>query len=132
RLIVINTTYKIAPFADLLYACDGKWWDRYEGAPDFSGLKVTQDAGAAARWGVNRVPSENGNGLSLDPMRIHQGGNSGFQTLNLSAHLAGPGRRILLGFDMKPGPRGEIHHHGRHDGRLHNPTPDALRRWADK
>jgi hypothetical protein len=116
----------------MLYACDGKWWDSVDGAPDFPGLKVSQDAGAAQRWGVNRVPSENGKGLSLDPLRIHQGANSGYQTLNLSIFLAGPGRRILLGFDMKPAANGRLHHHGDHTGRLSNPNAGSLKKWAER
>ncbi|HCZ48509.1 MAG TPA: hypothetical protein DCZ11_05850, partial [Gammaproteobacteria bacterium] len=56
-------------------------------------------------------------GLSASPLRIHQGGNSGYQALNLAV-LLGAERVILLGYDMHGG-----HWHGRHGGRLNNPEP---------
>jgi hypothetical protein len=37
----------------------------------------------------------------------------------------------LLGYDMQPGPNGELHHHGRHTGHgLHNPAPEYFREWV--
>jgi len=35
--IVVNTTYQMAPWADVLYACDAKWWAWQQGAPGFRG-----------------------------------------------------------------------------------------------
>lgn len=39
-------------------------------------------------------------GISLDPLYIHQGGNSGFQALNLAVHW-GAKKIELHGFDMR-------------------------------
>ena len=67
---------------------------------------------------------------------IHQGQNSGFQALNI-AYLRGADPIILLGFDMKRGPKGESHHHGDHPAGLNNPPglndPNwgAWRDWFD-
>lgn len=46
------------------------------------------------------MPSVPEPGLSLDPLRIHQGGNSGYQALNLAV-LLGCARVLLVGYDMK-------------------------------
>lgn len=32
RVLAINDNYRIAPWADWLYACDGRWWDVYGNA----------------------------------------------------------------------------------------------------
>lgn len=77
--------------------------------------------------GVLRVPSVDEPGLSLDPLRIHQGGNSGFQALNLAV-LLGARRVLLLGFDL--GRRGGRRHwHGDHPGDLNNPDETNFAWW---
>lgn len=68
--------------------------------------------------------------MSLNPLRIHTGANSGFQAVNLSIHLAGPGRRILTGFDMSLA--GGVHWHGPHVGGLKNPSQETIDGWIAK
>ena len=111
-------------WADVLYACDGKWWREYGGAPDFNGLKVSQDAGISEEYGeIRRVVLEPGNDLQYRQGFVGSGGNSGFQALNFTV-LTGAKRILLLGFDM----HGE-HWHGRHSGALHNPNAQGLLNW---
>ena len=125
-MIAINDNYKIAPFADVLYACDGKWWNWHNGAPEFTGQKWTQDKAAAAKYGINWIEGRQGDGLSSDPGYIHTGQNSGYQAINL-AHLFGASRVILTGYDMKISKSGASHWFGDH--------PDGIRstyvRWLD-
>ena len=113
RVIVINSSYMLAPWADLLYACDGKWWDWHDGGQLFMGEKWTQDAGAAARYRLNYIKGIAGTGLCTDPRMIHTGSNSGFQAINMAYHK-GAHRVILLGFDMQFGHEGQAHWHGEH------------------
>lgn len=113
RVIAINTTYKLAPWADMLYACDEKVWDWHEGAPDFAGLKVTQDEAAADRWGLLWVKGINERGLSVEPGVVHTGKNSGYQAINI-ATLLGVTTIYLCGFDLKIGANGASHWHGDH------------------
>lgn len=120
RVIAVNNSYQLAPWADLLYACDYRWWAHYR--PEFAGLKVSQDA-RAEEFGALRVPSVDEPGLSLDPLRIHQGGNGGYQAINLAV-LLGAKRIALLGFDMQGG-----HWHGRHPKGLNNPEQGNFARW---
>jgi len=120
---VVNDSFRLGPFADALYACDGDWWDHWwqpgcpSGASAFVGQKWSQDARAAETYGINRVPSVAELGLSLDPLRIHLGSNSGYQALNLAV-LFGASRILLTGFDMKLSVGGQRHFFGDHPGSL--------------
>lgn len=136
RLITVNDSWRMAPWADMLYACDGEWWEtyarqhtwvdgkKYPSVLDFPGLKVTQDKAAAEKYGLLHIPSFNLPGISLNRGSIFTGGNSGFQALNVALHAVGKGGRIgLLGYDMKPAPNGKRHDFGDHPGRLCKNSP---------
>ncbi len=127
--IAINNAYQLAPWASMLYACDAKWWRWHSEALYFAGARITQvkraadttAASAAERKkdvselppGVLWMDSVAKDGLSHDPRTIHQGRNSGYQAINLAV-LLGARRILLLGYDMKRGPKGEHHWHGQH------------------
>ncbi len=127
-MVVTNTTWEKAPWADLLYACDSKWWNQYGGVPGFDGLKYTQDDCAMIHPKVAYIESVDRPGLSFDRSVIHQGGNSGYQAINLAVHF-GVKRIILLGYDMKDGPGGQAHHHPDHPKGMNNPNPGNYARW---
>jgi hypothetical protein len=114
RVIVINTSYVLAPWADVLYACDATWWDFYvkEVSGTFTGELWTQDEKARKRHGIKKIVSAPGTGLGKVPGVIHQGSNSGFQVINL-AWQAGAKRILLIGYDMRTA-RGKSHWHGNH------------------
>lgn len=119
RVIVVNDNHRLAPWADLLYAADEAWWNEYQGVPGFPGFKCTFSIPAAARWGLIRLPGERtGQGLSHDPMRIFQGGNSGYAAINI-AWLLGAKRILLLGYDMQD-TLGQKHWFGDHPKSLRN------------
>lgn len=124
RCIVINSTYRLAMFADVLYACDFYWWEKYWEqicASGFAGQLWTQDQRAKNRYEVNLIVSQRNKGLSRRKDTIHQGGNSGFQAINF-AYLAGAFRIILLGFDMQM-TGGKKHHFGNHPEGLNKNLP---------
>jgi hypothetical protein len=103
KVIAINDNYLIAPWADILYACDGHWWDWHAERQElkaFKGRKITQDKEAAERYGLEYIESRDASGLSRDPGYIHKGSNSGIQAINLAYHL-GARRIVLLGYDMQ-------------------------------
>lgn len=112
RVIVINTTYQMAPWADVLYACDARWWKWHQGAPEFAGMKFALER-RAAKWGVTVLKIGATEGLSDDPTTLCTGKNSGYQAINLAVHL-GAARIVLLGYDMQRGPKGEMHWHPEH------------------
>jgi hypothetical protein len=116
--IGVNDTWRRAPFADVIYACDKAWWDVHHQAvkKDFKGELWTQDLRAAERYGLKRVASVNEPGLGRFGV-IHQGGNGGYQAINL-AWMWGAKRIFLLGLDCKPGAGGKAHWFGQHENGL--------------
>lgn len=116
--IVVNTSFRIAPWADVLYACDGKWWAHYyaEVLATFRGRRYTQQhedpaLSAAPEYDVIRIPGRDGPGLGRDC--LHYGSNSGYQAINL-AYILGARRVLLLGYDMQVRPGDKTHWFGNH------------------
>lgn len=117
RTIVVNTTYAIAPWADVLYAMDSAWWATHgKDVTHFSGLKLCA-AQAAERHGAKQIT---GTGA------IKAAGNSGAGAIVLAAYT-GASEIILLGYDCKKADDGKVHWHGDHPKGLTNAT--SLNRW---
>ena len=126
-VIAINDAYRVAPWADVLYACDDKWWAWHQGVATFAGAKYALDA-KATRWpGVQVLRNAGEKGLELDPTGLRTGRNSGYQAINLAVHV-GAARIVLLGYDMSPAPDGRTHWFGDHPDKA--PSPYALMRTA--
>ena len=106
------------------------WWNQYGGVPGFEGLKYTQDDCALVYPTVRHIESVDKPGLSLSRATIHQGGNGGYQAINLAVHF-GVARIILLGYDMKNGPDGQRHHHPDHPKNMNNPNSGNYARWIE-
>jgi hypothetical protein len=126
-VIAINDAYKLAPWADALYACDAKWWDWHQGVPSFPGPKYSIEQAVPVTWpGVTSLKNTGVYGLETEPGGIRTGFNSGYQALNLAVHL-GAKRILLLGFDLSAdGDR--THWFGDHPDR--DPSPYAEMRFA--
>lgn len=105
RVIVTNTTFQMAPWADVLYAMDSAWWRRYrrDVEEQFRGERLTVARGRAP--GATRVD-------------IPRGGNSGAGAISLAYHR-GARRLILLGYDCQY-TGGKRHWHGDHPVGLGN------------
>jgi len=124
RVIAVNDAYKLAPWADVLYAADAKWWGWHKGVPGFTGLKYTAQPGAV-RWpGVQLMHRSGLDGLDLNPRNVRTGFNSGYQAINMAVHF-GAGRSVLLGYDM----RGD-HFFGKHPDRTVPPFVLCLAKFA--
>lgn len=110
-------------FADALYACDEQWWHVHaqKARSAFQGECWTQDERAAAKHNINRIKSENLPGLGRYDV-IHQGGNSGYQAINL-AYLWGAQTIIMLGLDCSKSPDGQAHWFGQHGPELTQQQP---------
>lgn len=113
RVIAVNDAYRLAPWADVLYACDAKWWAWHQGAPDFAGRRYALEPRAADWPGVQLVRNTGRHGLELDPSGVRTGGNSGYQAINLAVHL-GARQIVLLGYDMQHAADGRSHWFGEH------------------
>lgn len=123
RVIVVNSTYKLAPWADILYAADHTWWTHNPEAQNFAGRRVTiypiMDSNDA-------MYLHNGGSSGLDSRRsyLRTGKNSGYQAMHLALHL-GAKRILLCGFDMRPG-----HWHPEHPEEVRKPMPFSF--WVKK
>lgn len=128
RVIAINTSFRRAPFADVVYACDDVWWkahaeEVFAAFPNRAQL-WTQDRKAAAEYGLQFIASTSARGLSRKPTLIHQGMNSTYQAMNLAYHW-GAKRFVLLGVDCRGG-----HWHGDHPAPMNKALPH--KQWMER
>ena len=105
-VIVCNTSYQAAPWADVLYFIDSPWWHKFhreEVQSVFQGEVISP----VAAPGVTHLPSS-----VMDPR-----GNTGAGAIRLARHF-GARRIILVGYDCHK--RGGSHWHGDHPKGLGN------------
>lgn len=98
--IAVNDAYRVAPWANMLYAADGLWWDVHwpKGAGDFAGFKVT--AQPQVRFPVMVVESSGHRGYDERPGFIRTGNNSGYQAIHVAAQM-GARKIVVCGIDMQ-------------------------------
>ncbi len=108
RVLAINDSFLLAPWADILYFCDPKWWhtNRFQVNDLFRGHLIATMTNAIA--GVKTLQCTGETGLETDPAAIRHGSNSGYQAINLAYHL-GVKRIVLLGYDMRVHASGKAH-----------------------
>jgi hypothetical protein len=126
RVIVINTSFRLAPWADVLYACDAQWWKKYWEEMDatFRGERCSVSVRAAKELKTVHIPNRE---TPKSDKEIERGLNSGHQALEL-ARLRGGQEMILLGYDFQR-TGGKNHWHPDHPamnnlGRVH--------RWVEQ
>ena len=103
KTIVVNATFRLAPWADVVYMGDMAAIRQYnfEVTRTTTAQRWTCCAASAQRYGWSRA------------LNVSRGGNSGHQAIHL-ATLFGARRVILLGFDMQAAPDGRRHWHPEH------------------
>lgn len=136
KVIVVNTTYQLAPWADYLFANDGVWWRHHidQVRQEFLGESWTASQDIAELFGLKYVKRHNTEYLMTNG-DIGFGHNSGFMAMNLAFRL-GASRIVMLGYDMKVVDGGASHWHGDHPANLYQSRPDkywirAMGRLAD-
>lgn len=141
RVIAVNDAYRLMSWADVLYACDAKWWNHH--TPDFAGEKwsarpwdkhvASGDVGdegkdeLARDQGVTLIEARLSDRWSTDPSWITYGSNSTFQAVGLALHWIAPaGKIVLVGCDMRTVGKGK-------DARRHffGDHPEPLSNAAD-
>lgn len=129
--IAINESYQRAPWADVLYGCDGeKFWRWNKGVPSFTGRKYMMDKekyknSSGIPKDIPRLRDAGETGLCLDPSALANGQNSAYQGINLAVHF-GARRIVLLGVDLKNGAKNRKHWHDDHPW---SPDEIKLERW---
>lgn len=109
RTIAIKDAIRLAPFADVLYACDAKWWKHHGPTLDYQGPRYALEPTPFAQ--VLRHTGQTG--IERDPTALRTGKNSGYQAINLAVHL-GAAKIVLLGYDMQTDAKGSHHWFGDH------------------
>lgn len=129
HVIAIKTNIDLLPFAEVVYGCDAPWWIDRKGLPDYKGLKIFHGQQASHFKDMHRVEIEISKDSILlhEPMRIGNGGNSGFQAINLAAQF-GAANIILIGFDCHA--KKDVHWYGRNKWvNANNPAQANFNRW---
>ncbi len=145
RVIVVNDNYLVAPWADLLYFADHRWWQWHTAGIEkawpwarftkeevraafksFAGQKVTiQHQPMASGPDIFSLKNGGPDGVSDKQNEIRTGSNSGFQAMNIAA-LSGSKTILLLGYDMRF-QGGRAHAHNGHPVKM---PEDAYGRYA--
>ena len=137
RMVAVNNAYEWAHDADLLYACDARWWRHYRchgalGGPgniDFKGFKVSLEETLFPD--VHRVGNGGSFGFDPRPDYVRTGKNSAAQAVHVAIH-AGAKLILLLGCDCRFVPGQPTHFFGEHSWRknkLPSPYTDFLEGW---
>ena len=114
--IVVNTSFRLAPWADMLYAMDFNWWEAYH--------EELSEVFKGQRWGYVRAPQY---GVTPTKDKIYPAGcgNSGSYAISLAV-VTKPMRVILLGYDCQF-TDGRKHWHPDHGGKMGNAA--SIKRW---
>jgi len=118
----------LVPWADLAYACDLTWWQRYHRQTQ-QALKLTVDKVAARTFTDIDLVGLNKNDDRIEllkPGTVGWGGNSGFHSLNLAVQFMAR-KIILVGYDMTLAHG--VHWHGAHPKGMNNPNEGNVVRW---
>lgn len=130
RLIAVNDAYRLAPFADLCYFADARWWRWHKDRPEFqafagqkcsifgTGNEIDDPEVFMLRIGGTH-------GLSDNPEELRTGRTSGYQAINI-ATLGGSTRILLLAYDGKFARDGKSHWFGDHPVRSDENTNATL------
>lgn len=112
----MNTSYQIAPWADVLYAMDKVWWDKHwrEVCATFPGQRAS----------ICNFPHREAHVVKLGGA-FAPGGNSGAGALSLALR-GGAETVLLLGYDAQR-TGGRVHWHGDHPRGLGN--AGAMNKW---
>lgn len=151
HVIAINDAYLIAPWAEVCYFADFRWWQWHtdgiakkwawasftsdmqrKAFAEFKGQKITiENTGMQVKdptvFMLHNANDSRGSygGLSEQPNGIKTGANGGYQAMNI-ATLSGAKRILLLGYDMHF-PGGKTHSHNGHPTRM---AEDAYKNYA--
>lgn len=133
HVIAVNDNYKLAPWADVLFACDIQWWYYHkELVPDNIECWTIEGTGSHFKKrykypNLNEVPYIREFDVYDD--KVHHGGNSGYIAIQL-ARLFGAKKIILVGFDHMH-TNGKVHWFGDHDKEWFRKNAEDIDRWLD-
>jgi hypothetical protein len=111
--IAVNTSFRLAPWARIVYAHDRNWWEIY--GAEVAKLDAKRYTMQPSRWAEQLHGSKSRAGLCLDG--VHGAKDSGHGAINV-AFNQGARHIILIGFDYLK--TDKAHWHGDHPKALKN------------
>lgn len=123
RTLVINDALRLAPWAEVHYAPDDRWWGWHGDWAQRVGVpyQYTLSPRVALAWPpVQALNYRSGVQVSDDPGLLYTGGHAGFQAPQIARHF-GAARIVLLGYDAQPDDNGRHHFFGDHPDGTHVP-----------
>jgi len=134
--ITVNNSFQLAPWCDIVFACDIKWWYQYY-------KQVCDTCFDADLWTIKGVGEHFGKktkihepkineigftrNIGLEQDKVSHGGNSGYIAVNL-AYMMGAKKIVLVGYDHQH-TNGQTHWHGDHDKKVFTKNADDTDRW---
>lgn len=118
NVIVINTSYVVAPWAQFLIFSDSRWWDLHKkNLATFKGRIICTSSTIKGPPRLFRMQRKSPPGLAKDAGTVSIRFTTLTAALNLAMHL-GVSKIVLLGIDGKAAPDGKTHHHPPHPWRV--------------
>ena len=114
KTIAVNGTWKLAPWCDVLYAGDYRWWKAYGDKIDIPAKRLSRSSN-----------SEKSHGATYVKTKMSRAYNSGQLAIEVAIRYGG-NPIILLGFDGSVA--NGVHWHGEHK-KTPNPNKERCRRW---
>lgn len=129
KVIAINSSYHSAPFADILFFADSRWWVREREqfrftSESFAGIiATTSKASKTSRLHrLRQVVPPPGMAMARNSVALER--TSLQAAMNIAMHK-GARRMVLLGADNRDGDDGRIHHHAEYPWTRHRLTWDV-------
>lgn len=122
KVIVVNSSYEVAPFAQYLFFGDNRWHEEHRNREAFKAFRarggkvvtVSDPASGGYLLKLRRiVPTSPANGLTFTGLALSSQRTSFQGAINLAVML-GAGRIVLLGLDGRRAESGVSHHHTPH------------------
>lgn len=116
--IVVNRSFRLAPWANILFAMDAYFWQTH--------LEEVTRTFKGERWGYVRMPREANVIATKGELYPTGWGHSGSYAISLAV-VAKPMKIVLLGYDCQLGPKGEKHWHEDYPANMGNAS--SIKRW---
>jgi hypothetical protein len=117
--IVVNRSYRLAPWADILFAMDAYFWQEHIAEINASSFR-------GERWGYVRCPKEYNVIATKGALYPTGWGNSGSFAISLGV-VTKPMRIVLIGYDCQFGADGAKHWHEDYPENMGN--AHSIKRW---
>jgi hypothetical protein len=112
--IAVNSTWEVAPFCDVLYAGDHRWWKANAKRVNIPAKRFSRSSNSEKKFGATYHKTQLGNSFNSGQLAIE------FALMRKAKRI------IMLGYDCSI--KNGIHHHGAHK-ESPNPNIERCSRW---